>query len=596
MVEGHFTRHTKIVCTLGPASTRPDVLRRMIAAGMDVARINLSHGTPVQHREAIGWVRALAREMRRPISILADLQGPKLRIGNVQPGGVELEAGATLLFDTDDETGSVQRIPVPSPDFFDLVQPGDRVAIDDGLLEFQVLAVNGSQAEAVVLHGGTLQDRKGINLLNPRPHASALTDKDREDLTFALAQKVDWIALSFVQSPDHVQEAKDLIRQGLAPHALQTPVVAKIEKPAALETIDDILALADGIMIARGDLAIETRTELVPLIQKELIQKCNQRGKPVITATQMLDSMVANPRPTRAEASDVANAVIDGTDGIMLSAETTVGSDPALAVRTMADIVRATEAQFPSPMPDIDAYVFGVNPIAASVAKSIVHIVDEVEASAILTPTATGFTAKMLAGFRPNVPILALTAQPQIERQLSLYRSVHAFAMPDLETSEEMMQNAIDLVSQAGVIEEGDRVVLTAGTIMGVAGMTNMMTVRTVVKPLVQGAGAGRRRVLGRCLHYQEDGPEHNALDLEDAILVMPEFSPHSVAIASACAGLVTTARRSAVEAHLPPAHRRNLSAIFEAQGDFNHLHNGQLLILDAVSGRLFDYKKFSAM
>ena len=205
MVKGHFTRHTKIICTLGPASTRPDVLRRMLAEGMDVARVNLSHGTPVQHREAIGLVRALAQEMRRPIGIMADLQGPKLRIGDVQPGGVELAAGDALIFDAGAETGSVQRIPVPSPDFFGLVQAGDRVAVDDGLLEFEILAVNGSQAEVVVLHGGTLQDRKGINLLNPRPYMSALTDKDRKDLNFALAQEVDWIALSFVQSPDHVQ-------------------------------------------------------------------------------------------------------------------------------------------------------------------------------------------------------------------------------------------------------------------------------------------------------------------------------------------------------------------------------------------------------
>ncbi len=593
MTDSIYSRFAKIICTLGPASSTPDILRDMIEAGMDMARINLSHGTMAQHATTIQLVRRLSEEAGRSIGVMADLQGPKLRLGSLQPGGVALRPGDVLTFDREQDPGTRERVPIPSPDFFHLIQEGVRFLVDDGLLEFKVISVNGTSAVAEVVHGGTLLDKKGVNVLNTRTDISTLTDKDHLDLAFALQQKVDWIALSFVQHPENIQEIKDLIRASLGPDDAQVPIVAKIEKPKALESIDQILELADAIMVARGDLGIETSAEEVPLIQKELIRKCNALGKPVITATQMLDSMISNPRPTRAEASDVANAVIDGTDGIMLSGETAVGKHPVLTVKTMATIVTAAERRFPATTPDTETYAFDANPIAVSVSKSIVHIVDEVGAHAILCPTTSGFTARILASFRPNVPIIALTSDPRVQRQLSLYRCIHSLDMEDLTTSEEVLQRAIDRALAAQAVQEGARVVLTAGPITGVSGMTNMMTVRTVVRPLLYGRGEGRTHVLGRCLHFNESMRKLDPESLADCILLVKEYDVHCNQIAAACAGLVTGSTQTEVENAYPEARRHELPTLYEAVGDFDCLKIGQMLILDAVSGRLFDYQEF---
>lgn len=594
MPEPAFDRHTKIICTLGPASSDRAVLRDMILAGMDIARINMSHGTHDEHRAIIRMVRVLAAELNRAVGIMADLQGPKLRIGVVREGGVLLREGDILTFDLTEQIGTETRIPVQSADFFRLIRPGDTIVVDDGLVEFTILAAESTCAAAQVVHGGLLQDRKGINILDSRTDVSPLTAKDQEDLAFVLAQEVDWIALSFVQSPDNIQEVKELIRQLLPPEAIQVPVVAKIEKPKALEVIADIMLLADGLMVARGDLGIEARTEMVPLIQKDLIHRCNTLGKPVITATQMLESMIQNPRPTRAEATDVANAVIDGTDGIMLSAETAIGRHPVLAIQTMATIVRAAEERFPRQYPNMESYALDANPIAVAVAESVVNVASAVGAKAILAPTASGFTARMLASFHPNVPIMALSPRQKVLQQLSLYRAVHGLATEDRETAEEVIQEAIDRGLETGVITEGDKVVITAGTVIGIAGMTNMMTVRRVIKPLLTGRGVGLTRILGRCLRCQGETWPEASPELEDAILVVPRFTPSCSAVASACAGIITSDGRSAVEPHLAQAHRRGFAAIYEAQGDYGQLQDGQLLILDAVSGRVFDYKQHS--
>ncbi len=593
MTDSLYTRFAKIICTLGPASSTPEVLRGMIEAGMDLARINLSHGTAAQHAETIRMVRRISEDLGRPIGIMADLQGPKLRLGSLQKGGVTLKPGDVLTFDMQQVQGTRARVPIPSADFFNLIHEGAHFLVDDGLLEFEVLSVNGTSAAAEVIHGGILLDKKGVNVLNSRAGVSALTDKDHRDLAFALQQKVDWIALSFVQSPDNVQEVKDRIRAGLGPDETPILVVAKIEKPKALESIDRILELTDAIMVARGDLGIETSAEEVPLIQKELIRKCNAVGKPVITATQMLDSMISNPRPTRAEASDVANAVIDGTDGIMLSGETAIGKHPVLTVRTMAAIVTAAEQRFPAAPLDTETHAFDANPVAVSVSKSIVHMVDEVGAHAILCPTASGFTARILASFRPNVPIIALTSNLRVQRQLCLYRCVHSLDMEDLTTSEEVLQRAIDRTLVANAIKEGERVVLTAGTIMGVAGMTNMMTVRTVVRPLLYGQGDGRTHVLGRCLHFNDSVRALDPESLTDCILFVKEYNARCNQTTAACAGLVTGSTRTDVEAVYPEARRHELPTLYEATGAFDDLKVGQMLILDAVSGRLFDYQAF---
>lgn len=595
MTNSRYTRFAKIVCTLGPASSTPKIVRGLIEAGMDVARINLSHGTHEKQAGVIRMVRKLAAEMNCPVGIMADLQGPKMRLGVLQEGGVRVRIGESARFDTDPAEGTRDRIPVPSSEFFELVSTGTRFLVDDGLLEFEAETVEENAVTARVIHGGMLADRKGINVLDTEATVSPLTDKDRQDLVFALQQGVDWIALSFVQSPDNVRELKDLMRAELGPDAPQVPVIAKIEKPKALDVIDEILELADGAMVARGDLGIETSAEAVPLIQKELIRKCNALGKPVITATQMLDSMMVYPRPTRAEASDVANAVLDGTDCIMLSGETAVGMHPELAVETMSRIVTAAEKRFPARMPDSDVPADQAHQVTFAVSKSIVHIVDEVGANAILCPTASGSTAKTLASFRPNVPIIALTQDVRVQRQLTVYRCVHSLEMEHKNAAEEVLQGAIDHALEAEAVREGDKVVLTAGTVMGVAGMTNMMTVRTAVKPLLYGVGVGRSHVLGSCLHFDESLLSQDASCLADRILFVPRYRAKCNRVAAACAGLVTGSSMDEVETAFPEILQRSLPAICDAGEDFSQFRKGQSLILDALSGRLFDSEALQA-
>ena len=335
---------TKIVCTIGPASREPEMLADLIEAGMDVARLNFSHGEQAFHAETIARIRAASAAAGKPVAILGDLQGPKLRVGVMQEGGVPLAEGETLVLTTEHITGGPGRVPVQYELLPEVVEPGDRILIDDGLLELIVTAVAGPEITTRVVTGGILNSNKGLNLPRAALSIPAITEKDREDLAFAIEQGLDWIALSFVRTAEEVLDLKGYIRT-LSAFGHQTPVMAKIEKPEAIQNIDAIIAAADGIMVARGDLGIEMSPEDVPMLQKMIIAKCNARGKPVITATQMLDSMIRNPRPTRAEASDVANAILDGSDAIMLSGETASGKYPLEAVRTMARITAVVEQE-----------------------------------------------------------------------------------------------------------------------------------------------------------------------------------------------------------------------------------------------------------
>lgn len=342
-MQSHLLR-AKIVCTIGPTSCDPEMLTSLIGAGMDVARLNFSHGDAAFHAENIRRIREAAASLDRPVAILGDLQGPKLRVGAMQEGGVPLTAGQTLTLTTEPITGAAGRVPVQYEKLPEVVEPGDRILIDDGLLELAVTGVAGGEIATRVVTGGLLNSNKGLNLPRAALSIPAITDKDREDLRFAIEQGIDWIALSFVRTAEEVWELKQAIRE-LSAFGHQTPVVAKIEKPEAIDNIDAIIAAADGVMVARGDLGIEISPEAVPMLQKMIIHKCNAAGKPVITATQMLDSMIRNPRPTRAEASDVANAILDGSDAIMLSGETASGKYPLEAVQTMARIACEAESQ-----------------------------------------------------------------------------------------------------------------------------------------------------------------------------------------------------------------------------------------------------------
>jgi pyruvate kinase len=472
---------TKIVCTIGPASRGPEMLRRLVEAGMDVARLNLSHGSQAEHAENVERIRAAAEEADRPVAIMADLQGPKLRVGEMAEGGVRLEPGDRATFVTGDVVGrSPDALPVQNERFAHLVSPGDRVLLDDGLIEMRVESVEGDEVHCRVVVGGRLQSNKGINLPGVSVDLPSLTDKDRDDLARALEWGVDWVALSFVRAAEDVNELRALIEE-LSGSQNPPPVMAKIEKPQALAHIDAIIEAVDAVMVARGDLGIEIPAEEVPLAQKRLIAKSNRAGIPVVTATQMLESMIRQPRPTRAEASDVANAILDGTDALMLSGETSIGAYPVEAVRTMARIACEVEAHVPEKPQPFRPSKENLNlSIADAVGRAAREAAQDLEAAAIVCPTASGYTARTMSRYRPNSPIIAITPDARVQRRLMLHWGVTPLLAPRSDNTDEMITHAVETARKRDLIDAGDVVVITAGAARSEPGTTNLMRVRVV--------------------------------------------------------------------------------------------------------------------
>jgi len=466
-------RAAKIIATLGPASSAPDKIRALHAAGADLFRLNFSHGERAEHRQRYDAVRKLEREIGRPIGILVDLQGPKIRVGKFKDGKVALGEGKPLRLDLDTTPGDGRRAPLPHPEVFAAMTPGQLVLLDDGRLRLKVEKVGGDFADTVVVTGGTLGERKGVNLPGAILPLSALTEKDLRDLDFALSIGADWIALSFVQRPDDVAELRKLVGNRAA-------IMSKIEKPQALDKLDQIIDLSDAVMVARGDLGVELPSEDVPTLQKQIVRAGRKAGKPVVVATQMLDSMVRDPAPTRAEASDVANAVYDGADAVMLSAETASGAYPVESVAMMARIVRRVErdptyrvimdANHPPPQATAsDAITLAAREVASTIA-----------AACIVCYTSSGSTAQRASRERPPVPILCLTGRTQTARRMTLAWGVHCFFSHDVSTIDEMVAYAQESAKANGIAKGGERIVITAGMPFGTPGATNMLRVAWV--------------------------------------------------------------------------------------------------------------------
>ncbi|MBM4467588.1 MAG: pyruvate kinase [Chloroflexi bacterium] len=479
---------TKIVCTIGPASRDPEMLRKLMLAGMDVARLNFSHGDQSYHGENIERIRAVATEVEKPIAILADLQGPKLRVGEMEGGGVLVASGEQVILTTRPIVGCGGEVPVQYAGLPREVRSGDRILIDDGLLELKVLSSGETDITCRVISGGLLQSNKGMNLPRASHAIPAITEKDRRDLRFVLEQGVDWVALSFVRHSGEVRELKEMIRELSSARSptvadFPVPVVAKIEKPEAVDDIDGIIEAADAIMVARGDLGIETAPEAVPIVQKMIIAKCNAVGKPVITATQMLDSMIRNPRPTRAEASDVANAILDGTDAIMLSGETAVGKYPLESVRTMVRIAQEAEQ---AALEGLVRPRLPLGPVV-SIADAVSHATREtacdLRAAAIITPTVSGHTARIISKYRPRCPIIAVTPSPLVQRQLALYWGVRSLLCRRAESTDEIIAGAVRAAQEHGLVKQGDVVAITAGAAGSGPGTTDIMKVQEIQNP-----------------------------------------------------------------------------------------------------------------
>jgi pyruvate kinase len=576
---------TKVVCTIGPASRSPDMLRKLILAGMDVARINFSHGDQAQHEEDTERIHAIAAELDRPVAILADLQGPKLRVGRMEEGGVPLEDGEEVVLTTRPIVGHRSEVPVQYHDLPRAVEAGDRVLINDGLLELEVISTTEEDIVCRVITGGLLESNKGLNLPRTSYSIPAITDKDREALRFALEHQTDWIALSFVRQADEVLQLQEIIREQSS-FGRPVPVIAKIEKPEAVENIDSIIAAADGIMVARGDLGIETAPEMVPMVQKMIIAHCNAVGKPVITATQMLDSMIRNPRPTRAEASDVANAILDGTDAIMLSGETAVGKYPLLALQTMVRIAQEAERNqwntVDRPPPEYGS----VSVVAEAVSHASCETACDLAAAAIITPTVSGYTARVISRYRPGCPIVAVTPSPIVQRQLVMYWGVYPLLAKRTANTDEMVDRAVQTGQDHSFVHEGDMVVITAGSAGSAPGTTNLMKVHVIERILVRGQGVGESVVSGRVRRLEP--PITQPVPLEaDAIVVVTQTDRTCVPLVRRAVGLV--AEEGGMGSHgAILAVELGIPAVIGAEGAMEILSDGQQITLDARRGLVY--------
>ena len=510
-------RRTKIVATIVPATSSPEMLKAIIEAGATTLRLNFSHGTHADHQRSIRLIRQTAFELNRPVAILQDLQGPKIRLGRFETGSIILAKGDRFTL-TNRLIEGTQQISCVTYDYLaDEVPVGSNILLDDGKVEMVVEENNHEKGDlhCRVTVPGKLSNNKGVNFPGVYLSIKAMTDKDREDLMFGLDQGVDWVALSFVRNPQDIIEIKELISST----GKNVPVVAKIEKHEAIEQMEAILSLCDGVMVARGDLGVELPAEDVPVLQKRLIATANRLGIPIITATQMLDSMVSNPRPTRAEVSDVANAILDGTDAVMLSNETAVGSFPVEAVATMAIIAERIEQEETL---NTNSRLSRDNrrSIPNAISQAVGQIAENLGAAAIMTLTQTGATARNVSKFRPKTPILAITPHVNVARQLQMVWGVRPLLVLELPSTGQTFQAAINVAQEKNLLTEGDLVVMTAGTLQGVSGSTDLIKVEIVTAVLGQGIGLGQGSVSGRARVV------HNAMDASN-------FNPGDILVAS---------------------------------------------------------------
>ncbi|PHJ68390.1 pyruvate kinase [Nostoc linckia z18] len=527
-------RRTKIVATIGPATSSPEMLKAIIEAGATTLRLNFSHGTHADHQRNIRLIRQTAFELNQPVAILQDLQGPKIRLGKFDNGSIVVAKGDRFTLTNRPVIGT-QEISCVTYDYLAQEVPvGAKILLDDGRVEMLVEEINRDKGDlhCRVTVAGKLSNNKGVNFPGVYLSIKAMTDKDREDLMFGLDQGVDWVALSFVRNPQDLMEIKELISST----GKQVPVIAKIEKHEAIEQMEAVLALCDGVMVARGDLGVELPAEDVPVLQKRLIATANRLGIPIITATQMLDSMVSNPRPTRAEVSDVANAILDGTDAVMLSNETAVGNYPVEAVATMARIAERIEQE------EADSAVRQLRDtrrsIPNAISQAVSQIAEQLGAAAIMTLTQTGATARNVSKFRPHTPVLAVTPHVNVARQLQMVWGVKPLLVLGLPSTGQTFQAAINVAQELKLLSEGDLVVMTAGTLQGVSGSTDLIKVEVVTAILGHGIGLGQGSVSGRARVANTDMDVSNFNPGD--ILVASRTNAHFVEAIRKAAGIIT--------------------------------------------------------
>ncbi|MFA9376922.1 MAG: pyruvate kinase [Lachnotalea sp.] len=475
-------KKTKIICTMGPNTNERDILKSLVVEGMDIARFNFSHGDHEEQKERMNLVKSVRKELQVPIAILLDTKGPEIRTGLLKDKKVILNENDIYTFTSEEIIGDEKIGHITYNELAKDLVPGNKILVDDGLLEFEVIKVDGPEIQCRVINGGELGMRKGVNVPNVVVNLPALTQKDIEDIIFGVSQDIDFIAASFVRSADCIKEIKALLKEHNADHI---PVIAKIENAEGIDNIDEIIHYSDGIMVARGDLGVEIPADELPYLQKMIIKKCNEQYKPVITATQMLDSMMRNPRPTRAEVTDVANAIYDGTDAVMLSGETAAGKYPLESLKMMVKIAISTEQHLDYEQLLLKKAMHRKKSIASAVGYSTVATANNLGAKLIVTPTVSGATPRLVSSFKPQVPIIGISPNEETLRKMQIYWGVNPLLSEEKDTTEDIISRAIDIIKGKGLVEKGDVVVLTAGSpapsiANGVGALSNMMRVSII--------------------------------------------------------------------------------------------------------------------
>ena len=578
-------RNTKIVCTIGPASESEEMLEKLMNAGMNVARLNFSHGSHEEHKARIDTIRKVAKRLNKTIGLLLDTKGPEIRTHNMKDGLIVLEKGKEVIVSMNEVEGTPEKFSVTYENLINDVNIGSYILLDDGLVELQVKEINKDKGEVKcdILNTGELKNKKGVNLPGVKVNLPGITDKDADDIRFGIKENVDFIAASFVRRPSDVLD----IRQILEEEKAEITIFPKIENQEGIDNIEEILEVSDGLMVARGDMGVEIPPESVPMVQKDLIRKCNKLGKPVITATQMLDSMQRNPRATRAEASDVANAIYDGTDAVMLSGETAAGQYPEEAVKTMRNIAVSAEAAQDYKKLLSDRTKLVETSLVNAIGVSVAHTALNLNVKAIVAATESGSTARTISKYRPHSDIIAVTPSEKTARQCAIVWGVNPVVKEGRKTTDALLNNAVATAVETGRVSNGDLIIITAGVPTGEKGTTNMMKIHLVGDEIAKGQGVGRGSVVGHAI-VADSASDLEGKDLSDKVIITNSVDETLVPYVEKAIGLITE-ENGITSPSAIIGLEKGIPTVVGVEQATKEIKNDMLVTLDASQGKVFE-------
>ncbi|CRV16070.1 pyruvate kinase [Staphylococcus saprophyticus] len=579
-------RKTKIVCTIGPASESEEMLEKLIKAGMNVARLNFSHGDHAEHKARIDTIRKVSKRLGKTVAILLDTKGPEIRTHNMKDGLIELEKGSEVTVSMTEVEGTPEKFSVTYENLINDVEEGSYILLDDGLIELQVKSIDKANGEVLcdVLNTGELKNKKGVNLPGVKVSLPGITDKDADDINFGISEGVDFIAASFVRRPSDVLDIRKLLE---AKQNKNISIIPKIENQEGIDNIKEILEVSDGLMVARGDMGVEIPPESVPMVQKDLIRQCNKLGKPVITATQMLDSMQRNPRATRAEASDVANAIYDGTDAVMLSGETAAGQYPEEAVKTMRNIAVSAEAAQDYKKLLSDRTKLVETSLVNAIGVSVAHTALNLNVKAIVAATESGSTARTISKYRPQSDIIAVTPNAETARQCALVWGIFPVVKEGRKTTDALLNNAVATAVETERVQNGDLIIITAGVPTGEKGTTNMMKLHLVGDELAKGQGIGRSSVVGKTL-VVKDASELEGKDLSESIIVTSSVDETLVPYIENAIGLITE-ENGITSPSAIIGLEKGIPTVVGVENATSEIQSDVLITVDANQGKIFE-------